>query len=320
MSLNLVKYPVTTTSQINNLFAGFLPVNLEYKREDAQIVSVGAGANGKIQVVISGDITASLNVNEWVYLYAKGNLFDYDNSYQVIDISYSNPNTFITLDSDFIENASIGYLNYKQNYFVEAKLVNPTNEKVMAYSDVLEINGSASGDVVINANALVDGLTDTISESSQEITSARNICKVAYREVWRENQINTFTVQFGEPLVIVYAAENIETEKFINNQNEPTIFAGYEFIINSAHTNENNTGQKIGVSFDELDINKANITTDNALSEFESKDFGILQANFSENIIAINGNTQFIKFNLITTAKPDYKAGDYKAGDYKTTV
>jgi len=320
MSLTLVKYPVITDTKVNNLFSGFLPVNLEYKREDIQIISVGSGANGKIQVVVSGDISASLSVDEWVYLYAEGNLFDYDNGYQILDISYSTPNTFITLDSDFIENASVGYLNYKQNYSVEAKLVNPTNEKVMAYSGVLEINGSASGQIIINANALVDGLTDTISESSQEITSARNICKVAYREVWRENQINTFSVQFGEPLVVVYAAESIETEKFINNQNEPTIFAGYEFILNSAHTNENNTGQKIGVSFDELDINKANISIDNTLAEFESKDFGILQANFSENIVAINGNTQFIKFKLITTAKPDYKAGDYKAGDYKTTA
>lgn len=319
MAVTLISYPVTSSSgKVRNIFAGFQPVELEFKREDAPIISVSQGANNKILIDIDGDITSSLNVGEWVYLYAEASTYTYDNVYQIIDITFSSPNTEITVNDDFIEVANTGYCNYKQNWFLESKLVSPDNNTILKYPSLLQTDGNPNGEIEVNVSPLVDFLKNEIKETSQEITNAREYCKLMYRESWREDDTAIFTLVDQEPIIIIFAAENEEIESFLNGFEMPRIWEGYPFWLNLLHSTENESGKSIRVSFDELDINGSNINIDNQLTDFGVNDFGIIQANFNDKVKVIEDETRFITFNANSIGSADYQTGDYNDNDYLT--
>lgn len=319
MSVVLTKYPVVTSSgKVRNIFAGFSEVELEFKREDIAIVDVSQGADNKILISILGDFTSDLNVGESVYLFSQGATFLYDSSFQIITVVFSSPNTEITVEGEFIEVTSSGYTNYKQNWFLEAKLVNIDNNDILNYPQLLQNDGNPNGVVEVNTSVLVDFLKNLILLSSQEITNARQDCKVMYREVWREDDTQAFVLVDQEPIIIIYSAENSEIEDFANGFDTPKIWEGYPFFINTLHSLENFVGERVSVTFDEVDINKDDITLDNQLINFSMSDFGILQTNFDDKIKVIEDNTRFIRFNANSTIEPDYLTGDYSDSDYST--
>jgi len=312
--INLVSYPVTTNSgKINNMFAGFDDVNIEFKREDLNVFSVGSGADNKILITLSGDYTGDLFVGEWLYLYATGTTYTYDNSFKIISINYSSPDTEILVDGDFIENSAIGYINYKQDYFVETKLVSVDNNAIKQFSETIPDDGTASGEVIINVNSPVDYLGSDILETSGLVNNSVNRFKVMYREVWRENQTENFILIDEDPIYILYNAELNDIEKINNKLEEPIIWLGYPFSFSVFHSLENNEGLRLDVSFNETDINKNNITTDNFLSRFRSLDFGQLQANFNDKTTELNDNTRYIKFNLNVIELSDYDSTEYSS-------
>jgi hypothetical protein len=328
VGITLLTYPVTVSSgKTRNIFAGFAPVEITLKREDTAIVGISQGVGNKVLISITGDISSNLQVGEWVYVYSEGTNFTYDGVYQILTVAYSSPNTAITVDYDYIENGTSGYCNYKQNWFLESKLVNEDNNDILQYPQLLQTDGNPNGNIEINVSMLVDFLTNEIKTTSQEITNSRKKCKVMYREVWRENATNSFTLINQITIIIIYAAENFEIESFINNFEIPKIWDGYPFWLNLLHSDLNEVEKRISVSFDELDINQANIITANALTIFNYEDHGILQVNLSDNQKVIETNTRFIRFNADSEGSGgggggggtgDFKAGDFKTGDFFT--
>jgi hypothetical protein len=317
MSVTLTSYPVTTESgKVKNIFAGFDAVEVEFDRQDASIVSVTQGADNQILISIATDITGSLNVGEWVYLYAAGSTFTYDNVYQITDLTYSAPNTEITVDGDYIETASIGYCNYKQNWYLESKIVNPDNNDVKVYPELLQNDGNPNGEVKVNVSMVVDFLKNEFLEQSGEVTNARKQLKLMTRESWREDDTDTFALVAGESIVVIFAAENAEIETFVTGFDVPKMWAGYPFFVNMLHSLENHVGERVSVEFDELDINTDEITTGNLLFDFSGSAYGILQTNFSDNQKDIEDNTRYIRLNAFTSGLGDFKAGDFKAGDF----
>lgn len=319
MAVSLVSYPVIVESgKVLNIFPGFSDVELEFDREDLDILSVGLGADNQIAIVVLGDLTSDLNVGEGVYLYAEGATYTYNIAGKIVTVTYSAPNTTITIDKNYIEAATVGYINYKQNWFLESKLVNVDNNNIQEYPQLLSDDGSPSGVVKVNTSMLVDALKNEILATSQEVVNARNKCKVMYREVWRENQTETFTLVDETSIVIVFAADDIEAESFLNKFETPKIWAGYPFLLNLAHSIENPTFNGIDILFDELDINQDDINTDNPLSNFNPEAYGLLQSNFDDNVKVIEDNTRYIKFRAETTAAAEYETVDYDDDDYLT--
>jgi len=319
VAVTLTSYPVTISSgKVRNIFAGFNPVELEFKREDTVIVDVSQGTDNKILISITGDIASLLNVGEYVYLYSQGASYLYNGSFQIIDITFSSPNTEITVDGDFIEVSTGGYCNYKQNWYLEAKLVDPANNDIKAYPQLLQNDGNPNGEVEINTSMLVDFLKNEIKETSQQIYNSRRACKVMYREVYREDNNDTFTLVNQTPIFIIFAAENLEIENFANGFENPRIYAGYPFCINIIHSTYNENGKRIRVEFDELDINQDIITQDNLINYFNASDFGILQSNLADKTKAIEDNTRYIRLNAHSSGSADYETGNYNDTEYLT--
>jgi len=317
--VTLTSYPVTISSgKVRNIFAGFSPVELGFKREDIQIVDVSMGVDNKVLISILTDITANLNIGEWVYLYSVGATFIYDGVFQIIDLDFSSPNTEITVDYDFIEVSTGGYCNYKQNWFLEAKLVSPDNTDIMVYPSLLQNDGSPSGLIELNTSMLVDFLKNDILTISQEILTSRKQCTFKYREVWREDQTQVFILFTKYPVIIIYAAENSEIEDFVCGFDMPKIWDGYPFWINLLHSTQNETGFRVRVRFDELDINKVDITNDNPIVYFDALNYGILQTNFKDNTKVIEANTRYINFNANSTGSADFETVDFDDTDFLT--
>jgi len=319
MAVTLTTYPVTTESgKVYNIFAGFNAVELEFQRVDVDAFNVGSGAGAKVLITIASDITSELNIGEWLYLYAAGVTYEYNGTFKILDVVFNSPNTEITVDTDFIEVASTGYINYKQNWFLEAQLVSPDNVLVKKYPANIESDGTPSGLVGINTSMLVDALSNSILTTSGEITGSREICQVKYREVWREDDTASYTLIDDTPIVIVFTAEDSEPETFINEFSIPKIYEGYPFFINLLHSVENLSSDRIAIEFDELDINTDDITTSNPLATFNPEDYGILQVNFNDNTKAIEDNTKYIRFNAGSTDSADFETGDFNDTDFYT--
>ena len=319
MAVVLTSYPVTSTSgKVRNIFAGFDSVELEFKREDSAIIDVAQGVDNKLLITVLGDLTTDLNVGEWVYINSPGATLTYSGSFQILTVVFSSPNTEITVNTDFIEVAALGYLNYKQNWFLEAKLVDPNNNLVLKYPQLLQNDGSPEGIIEVNTSMLVDFLKNEILETSQEVTGARNNCKVMFRESWREDDTQAFALVDDFQIIIIYAAENSEIQSFVNGFNEPRMWEGYPFYLNMLSSVENMAGKRAIVTFNELDINNDNIIIDNPLANFESSDFGLLQSNFNDNIKVIEANTRYITFNANDSGSADFETVDFNDTDFLT--
>lgn len=319
MAVSLTKYPVVSDSgKIRNIFAGFSAVELEFKREDIAVIDTTQGLDNKLLITVLGDITSELNVGEWIYVYSPTNILNYDGSFQVADIVFSSPNTEITVNTDFIEIGTGGYLNYKQNWFLESKLVSSSRTDILKYPSLLQSDGSPEGIVFVNTSMMVDFLKNEILENSGEVVSGREDCRVMWREVWREDETQAFNLVDESPIVVVFAAENNDIDIFLNNFEQPNIWAGYPFYLNFIHSVENSPGRRIVTTFDELDINQDNIITDNQLFSFEPVSFGFLQSNLADKVKEIEDNTRYIRFNANTSSSPDYQTGEYDDLEYLT--
>ena len=65
MSLTLITNPVSGTSEI---FAGFLPIEFIFKREDLAITSVTSGTGGA-KINHAGDLSSYLSAGDSIYVY-----------------------------------------------------------------------------------------------------------------------------------------------------------------------------------------------------------------------------------------------------------
>ena len=319
MSITLKTYPVTIDSgKINNIFAGHQPVEIEFERVDISINSVSSGVDNQILIEVTGDLTGNLNVGEWIYLYAVGTTYTYDGSFQIIDINFNSPDTEITIAGDFIEVSNSGFLNYKQNYFVECKLVDVDNNMIRKYNSNINDDGTPNGIVTINVSQVVDFLNNEILQTSGVVSNNANRFQLMYREVFREDITSAFVLLDELPIIITKAADNSEIESFACQFETPKIWVGYPFNLSILHSPENNSGLRLSVDFDELDINETEITTANLLANFGLNFIGFGQASFLDNTKVLDSNTKFIRFNLKTNNLADYDPNDYNSSDYLT--
>lgn len=315
MSLTLVESPVVTDGGITyNLFAGFLPVEYKFKREDLSILSLSQGADNTVELLIALDLTSILSVGESIYLYAVGDTgsYTYDTQGEILEITA----TTIRLDLQYIESSSSGYINYLPNYYVEAQLVHIDNSLIQMIDFSLTDDGDLAGNVIIDVSIANDKNSQYFASISEELTDARIKFKVQYRQVY-DGSSESFTL-IDEEIILVYATEQMDLDEFINDFDNPEIYKGYECGIVFAHSDANNLDTAISIYYDELDRNKYNINTDNLIIQFDADDYGFLFALWDKDTV-LDANTEYIKFKADYTALADYDAADYDGSDYKTT-
>lgn len=315
MSLILVTNPVVTEDGVvKNIFAGFRPVEYVFKREDLSITSVGAGLDDNIEVTIGTDLTSILSVGDFFYLYAPGDSgeYIYDLSGEITAIT----STTITMDSKFIEAASSGYINYFQDYYVEVELVGEenVNRKVIPFS--LKDDGDQAGNITIDVSIANDKNRQSFTLDTEPLTEGRIKFDVRYREV-SEGSTGSWE-SLEDPIILVFAWEQMDIEEFINDFDYPKIYKGYDAGVILSHSDSNGSASFVSLTYNEYDINKTVLTTSNALAQISNSLYGLFFFLFSKSI-SLNSKTKYIKFTGSYVNLPDYEPIDYASPDYKTT-
>lgn len=313
MSLTLITNPVTTESGVTkNIFPGFRPVEYVFKREDLAITSVGSGLDDNIEVTIGTDLTTELSVGDFFYLYAPGDSgeYTYDLSGEITAITA----TTITMDSKFIEAASSGYINYLQNYYVEVELVGEenVNRKVIPFS--LKDDGDPAGNITIDVSIANDKNRQAFTLISEPLTDGRIKFDVRYREV-SEGSTGSW-VSMEDPIIIVFAWEQMDVEEFINDFDYPNIYKGYDSGVILSHSDSNGSASFVALTYNEYDINKSVLTSSNVLGQISNSLYGLFFFLISKSI-SYNSNTKYIKFTGNYVNLPDYEPIDYASPDYK---
>lgn len=312
MSIVLTENPVQTISGVvNNLFAGFEPVEFKFKREDEQIAGVGAGTDNKLLINTLSDLSTYLNVGDFVYVYSEGLTYTYDLSAAIIEIT---ANT-ITIDSDFIEGTSSGYINYYKNYYLEAQLVNVDNSDIQVLPFSLQDDGDNAGNITIDVSLANDKNIQFFEFVTQELTASRILFKVQYREVWDISD-NGFTL-INDEIILAYATQQMEVETFVNDLDEPKIWKGYPFGVILAHSSQNSDDEGLEFVYDELDINQTVLTSDNALASIDSDDEGLIFINIDKDTV-YDADAEYITLKASYTTLPDFEPTDFSA-DFKIT-
>lgn len=315
MSLTLSSYPVTVEGGVTqNVFPGFKAIPIEFSREDVDIVDIASAPDGKVQVNLLGDYTSLINEGDFIYIYSEGSTFTYDSTGEVNNIVFNSPNTEIDIDVDFIEVSTGGYCNYKQNYNVEMILTNPDNFDINLLGFKLKQSGSDSGEVVFDVSLINDlNKQDFIDQlTGREVEEGRIKFNVKYREVWREDDTAVFT-EVDNPIIVLFATEDIDIEEFNNTFPEPVLYLGYPMGIGFIHSDSNAVGLSVKTLFDELDINKDDITTDNDLKEFDSDAYGVLLSTTEDTTVLLNANTKYIRIKTNTTGLTEYEPTEYSS-------
>lgn len=314
MSLILVESPVIIDGGITyNLFAGFLPVEYIFKREDLQINSVSMGADNTVSISVSTDLTSYLSIGDYIYLYSIGDTgaYTYDEQAQILEISA----TIIRINLQYIESAAAGYINYLKNYYVEAQLVDVSNPLILKIPFSLTDDGDLEGNVIIDVSIANDKNKQYFAEISEELTDSRIKFKLQYRQVY-EGSSESFTL-IDEEIILVYATEQMDLDELINEFDNPEIYLGYEGGISFAHSDENNEDTAISIYYDELDRNKDDLVIDNLIKKFDANEYGLFFVLWDKNT-TVNANTEYIKFKAAYEALPDYNPAHYNNSDYKT--
>jgi hypothetical protein len=149
MALTLVTNPVG--SGASKVFAGFLPCNFIFKREDLAITSVVAGTGGaKINHV--GDLSTYLFPGDSLYLYSPGTGYNYDLVSKIKTVVAGE----ITIEAPYIVSGGAGYINYLKNYYVEMQCVNPALPDVNLLPFNLQNDGDPAGNIKIDVSIVND--------------------------------------------------------------------------------------------------------------------------------------------------------------------
>jgi hypothetical protein len=307
MALTLITNPVGTDA--SKIFAGFLPVEFIFKREDLSITSVTAGTGGA-KITHAGDLTSYLSEGDTIYLYSIGTGYTYNITTDILSIVAGE----ITVDASYIVSGTGGYINYFKNYYVELQCVNPSLSDVNLLPFSLQSDGDMAGNIRIDVS-IVNELNlqrGVITEGLQ--TASVQQFEVKYRQVY-VGSAESFTLIDNKLIILLYATETPDDEVILNSFTVPKLFLGYPGALTISNLADV-ASSTIQLNYNELDINKNTITS-GLLSAIASDVNGFLLWKWPANA-SLNQSTKFVEFDFSVAGTFDFKAIDFAYPDFKT--
>ena len=293
MGITVESFPVIVAGSTLNLLPANDAINVTYKREDYVITSIADNA-GTISVVLTGISTGSFDIGGKIYVYSEGASYTYD-TVGVITAKLPLPlvgDTTLQIDIPFIQVTSSGYVNYKNDWYLEIELRDPVlSFNVLGYT--LKDVGDRSGNITVDTSSVVNLISQILDMSSLEQESGRLDYLVYYRESWLDNRSETYVLTDASKIIALDAVEGVTAQTIANSFTTPKAWKTYP-ILSCLFNSDTNEAGSIVVEFDELDINKSTLTTANALTSLSGK--GILQALF-DNTFVYDADTKYLRFN-----------------------
>jgi len=309
MSLTLNTNLVGTGTR--KMFAGFQPCKFIFKREDLEITSVDSGTGAKARINHTGDLTSYLNVGDTVYLYSEATDYTYDGVFEILIITAGE----ITVDTDYVQTGTDGYINYYKNYYVELQCVHPTLPTFNLLPFNLQSDGDAAGNVIIDVS-IINELNKQRGEISESFLSdSVTEFEVKYRQVY-EGSSESFTLVDDKLLIMLFAIDEPEQDSILNQFGNPKLYLGYPGAIVAALL-ARSTGSMCEMVYDEQDIN-GNIIDSGTLGEQDADVNGFLLWEWPSNV-SVNIQTKFINFDFEIVSIYDFAEPDFASPDFVTS-
>lgn len=307
MSLALIDYPVKAVGQ--NLFAGFSPIKIGFKREDIIITDTEIGVNNTVIVNFTFIPVNSIKIGEYIYLYSP----PYNLVAEVLEVNVN----FLRINTQWIGNTTGGYINYKQNWYAELEIINPENEDDKILPFTLQDDGNKEGVVIIDLSVINDlnALEVPFFDGAPyEMADSRIKFDIRYREVWREDKVNSFT-RIENPIIIIPAKTMGVIEEFNNKFDEPQYYKGYNNGAVFLHSDDAPSGDnRVVFYFDEKDRNKQVINPDQYIGQIDALEtYGRLFVAL-KNLVLLE-NTDYITLKIEGSGIPEYNPLEY-SGEY----
>lgn len=306
MSLTLITNPVSGTSEI---FAGFLPIEFIFKREDLAVTTVTSGTGGA-KINHAGDLSSYLSAGDTVYVYSEGTNYTYDTVGTILTIVAGE----ITTDIPYIETGTGGYINYFKNYYVEAQCVNKDNADIDLLGFSLESDGDNAGNITIDVSIMNDKNVQRGAISEGALSGSVQEFEVQYRQVY-EGSSESFTLLNGKLVIAVYATETPESGEILNNFDVPNLYLGYPGAIVVANK-DGSIGDDIEITYSELDINEVSLAT-GTLGTIDAGYNGFVLWEWESSVV-VDDATRFIEFTFGSTAGFDFADPDFNYTDFLT--
>lgn len=303
MSLVVSDYPVKNVGQ--NIFAGDSPVEVTFVREDLQIVSTEQGSDNTIIINVTTDLTSVLNAGEYVYLKSEV----YDLSGEVLELTA----TGIRINKQWIgEDTAGGFINYKQNYYVELDIINPLNDLDKILPFTLRDDGDEKGNIKIDLSIINDlnSIDFPAFLEFYEMIESRVKFDIKYREIWRESP-STAYIRINDPIIIFPAKIDGGIEKFSNGFDLPEYYKGYPNGAVFLHSDSDPlASDDIVAYYDELDINKDTIKANQEVGTLAAREvYGRLFAPLVD--LPLLENTEYLTLKTEAAAIPEFSPIDF---------
>jgi hypothetical protein len=308
MALTLVTNPVGSAA--SKFFAGFQKCEVVFKREDLAVIDIEAGTGGA-KINHAGDLSSLLAAGDIIFIHSAGVNYTYNGSFEILTIVAGE----ITINTPYIESATGGYINYLKNWFLELQCVHPTLPDVNLLPFSLESDGDAAGNVVIDVSIINELNIRRSSIIAQGAIPESSVdFEIKYREVYAGSS-NAFTLVDNKLFIIVHAINTPNELEILNHFDEPHLYLGYPsalVIANKAMT----AGSDIQLNYNELNINKAIISSDN---------LGVVDSDVNSLLLwkwhgtaTVDGNTKYIEFEIDVQGVFDFKDPDFDYPDFVT--
>jgi hypothetical protein len=302
MSVSVIDYPVKIAGQ--NIFPGNSPLEVTFKREDLQITSIEQGAGNTIVINVPIDVTSSLNVGEYIFL----NSFTLNVTAEVLEIS----TTQIRINSQWLFNNDDGYINYKQNYYLEIDTVSDVNVNIKILPFTLTDDGKANGEIIFDLSII----NDLNPVNFPKFTGSTGLggdtaikFNIRYREQWRELNGGAYAF-INNPMIITPAIILGEVEQFTNAFSEPQYYVGYPNGAVYLHSDSDPAGGEFyNFYYDELDLNKDSIRNNMPFGTFLSVNYGKIFA-LMYNLDLLEG-TEYVQIRAEVGTLPEYNPEEY---------
>lgn len=305
MALTLITNPVGSAA--SKIFAGFRPVEFEFKREDLAITSIASGTGG-IEITVATDLTSVLSEGDAIYVYSAGTNYTYDDVGTILSIN----STKIVLDIVFTESTTGGYINYLKNYYVEMMLVNKTLSTANILPFTLKSDGSPAGVVKIDVSIATDKLLQRGDIEQDALTESRIEFEVKYKQVY-DGSSETYTLIDNKLIILLYATEAPETGEILNSFELPKIYLGYPAGIVIADISG---AAKLEMTYTERDINNQ-IISRSTLGTNDG-DNGYLMWKW-EATDTVSDGCKYVVFDISATGGGDFASPDFDSPDFEIT-
>jgi len=319
MSITQTSWPVTGAgTNLQNIFPSFKTLPVDFKRVDDTVASLSSGTGGLVQMVFSNAFDVDLVAGNYIVWESDGYSLRSSRIEQIINT------TTILIDEVFTNaNAANSFVNYRKNYYLEARFVEKnttTNEQtnvVLVLDEHSRVPNTLEGDILLDMSVIGDLITTDFSISSGLISNFFQEFKMQYRESYQgQRNLSWNSPSQDDNIMVAISADTVPFNDFTDKDFEGLFFAdAYPSFLTYIRSDINDTDPNTQLLFTlhQYAIDKTILQSD-VIASFTNIS-GVI--GLFADPATIGNSTVFIRMVAsVVTSTGQYDTGQYDSSQY----